>query len=103
VKEGATLPPLDQAACPISPELALVDRNLADLVRAAHGHETPPRQASGFLEPDAHEALRRICALSEVNPPLRPHHRLALTVAVPAVLWAEALVLVASLVPLGAL
>jgi hypothetical protein len=95
-------PPLHQASHPISPELALVDRHLADLLRAERTDEpaaTPSPAA--LLESDARNAMLRMCELSDVNPP--PGRRLTLTVAVPAVLWAEALLLVASRVPFGAL
>jgi hypothetical protein len=96
-------PLLDKAAYPISPELALVDRELADLGLA--GYTTEPRMEHapvGFLESADRDALIRICELSDVNPP-RARTRLALAVAVPAMLWAEVVVLVVSVVPLGAL
>jgi hypothetical protein len=97
-------PPLDQAAYRISPELALVDRDLADLGRAEHVHEPLAQHAPcGYLEPDARAALNRICDLSDVNPPRQRRARLPLAVGVPAVLWAEAVLLVASLLPFGAL
>jgi hypothetical protein len=93
---------LDQAAYPISPELALVDRDFAGLDLAGHIIEPAIKDASpGFLESDARDALIRICELSDVNPP-RGRARLALAVAVPAMLWAEAVLLVASLIPFGA-
>ena len=97
------LPPLDLASHPISPELALVDRDLAELSRVAHRDEPEATEPPvGFLESDMREAVLRICELSDVNPP-RPRRRLLLAVAAPAALWAEALMLVASFVPLGAL
>jgi hypothetical protein len=98
-------PPLHQASHPISPELALVDRDLADLGHAEHlNAPATARIPDIFLESEAREVMLRMCELSDVNPPpawRRP--RLGLAVAVPALLWAEALILVASFVPLGAL
>jgi hypothetical protein len=46
--------------------------------------------------------MLRMCELSDVNPP-RARRGVMLTLAVPSVLWAEAVLLVASLVPLDAL
>ena len=94
-------PPLHQASIPVSPELALVDHALAALVRA---DDEDPSEATPapFLEGDAREAMLRMCELSDVNPP-RARRGVMLTVAVPAVLWAEAVLVVVSLAPLGAL
>jgi hypothetical protein len=94
-------PPLHQASIPVSPELALVDRDLAALVIGDEPDESPTIPAP-LLESDARDAMLRVCELSDVNPP-RARRGLMLTVAVPAVLWAEAVLVVASLVPLGAL
>lgn len=94
-------PPLHQASIPVSPELALVDRDVAALIIADAPDESPAIPAP-FLESNARDAMLRMCELSDVNPP-RARRGLMLTVAVPAVLWAEAVLVVASLVPLGAL
>jgi hypothetical protein len=93
-------PPLHQASHPISPELALIDRHLAKLLRAERRDE-PAATPVPFLENDARDAMLRMCELSDVNPPQA--RRLTLAIAVPAVLWTEVLLLVASLVPFGAL
>ena len=96
-------PPLHHASHPISPELALIDSELATLVVAEKAGESRATPAPGaFLENDARDAMLRMCELSDVNPP-RARRGLMLTVLVPAVLWAEAVLVVASLVPLGAL
>ena len=94
-------PPLHQASIPVSPELALVDRDVAAFIIADAPDESPAIPAP-FLESNARDAMLRMCELSDVNPP-RARRGLMLTVAVPAVLWAEAVLVVASLVPLGAL
>ena len=86
---------------PLSPELALIDRDLAALARA-HEHDEAPVTPAPSLQSDARDAMLRMCELSDVNPP-RARRGLLLTVAVPTVLWAEAVLVVASLVPLGAL
>jgi hypothetical protein len=92
-------PPHHHASQPISPELALIDRHLAKLLRAERRDEAATPVP--FLENDARDAMLRMCELSDVNPPQA--RRLTLAIAVPAVLWAEVLLLVASLVPFGAL
>lgn len=94
-------PPLHQASIPISPELALIDGDLAGLVHADDGNESLATPAP-YLESDARGAMLRMCELSDVNPP-QARRGVMLTVAVPTLLWAEAVLLVASLVPLGAL
>ena len=95
-------PPLHQASHPISPELALIDRRLAKLLRAER-RDAPAATPVPvpFLENDARDAMLRMCELSDVNPPQA--RRLTLAIAVPAVLWTEVLLLVASLLPFGAL
>ena len=93
-------PPLHQASTPVSPELALIDGDLAGLVLADDGDQSQVTPAP-YLESDARDAMLRMCELSDVNPPLR--RGVMLTVAVPTLLWAEAVLVVASLVPLGAL
>jgi hypothetical protein len=96
-------PPYHQAASPISPELALVDRELADFDPA--WQELQPfvvELPDGSRERTARDALIRICELSDVNPP-RTRRLIMLAVAVPALLWIEALLLVASFVPFNAL
>lgn len=94
-------PPLRQASILVSPELALIDADLSALALACETDEPPPAPAP-FLESDARDAMLRMCELSDVNPQRACRWRI-LTVAVPAVLWAEALLVLASLVPLGAL
>ena len=97
-------PPFAQASRVISPELALVDRELAAMRDADHRDEPAAAKLGvGFLESEAREAMVRVCELSDVNPPRARRRRLLIAVAVPAALWAEALLLVASLVPFGAL
>ena len=97
-------PPFDQVSRVISPELALVDRDLAETHHAEQRHEPAPAQHGiGFLESETREAMIRMCELSDVNPPRARRGRVLIAVAVPAALWAEALLLVASLVPFGAL
>ena len=70
-------PPLHQASISVSPELA----------------------PASYLESDARDAMLRMCELSDVNPP-QARRGAMLTVAVPTLLWAEAVLVVASLVPL---
>ena len=94
-------PPLHQASIPVSPELVLIDRDLAALVIADAPDESPATPAPLF-ESAERDAMLRICELSDMNPS-RARRGPMLTVAVPAVLWAEAVLVVASLVPLGAL
>lgn len=94
-------PPLHQASIPVSPELALIDRDLALLVLADEPSESQAIPAP-FLESEARDAMLRICELSDVNPRRARLGRM-LMVAVPAVLWAEAVLAVASLGRLGAL
>ena len=97
------MPPLlEHASLQISPELVLVDRELAALGRAEHATDPMPTRPPVDLL-DAREAMLRICELSDVNPPRARRRGLVLTAAVPAVLWAEAAILVASLFPFGAL
>lgn len=80
----------------ISPELVLVDRKLlpSELGGAS-------RAIVLDLDGDVRDAMLRICDLSDVNPP-RIRRRRLLAYAVPATLWAEAALLVAAYVPLGA-
>jgi hypothetical protein len=94
-------PPLHQASTPVSPELALIDRDLARLVLADDRDQSQVTPAP-YLESDARDAMLRVCELSDVNPP-RARRGVMLTLAVPTLLWAEAVLVVASLVPLGAL
>jgi hypothetical protein len=79
----------------------LIDRDLVTLVLA---DSADPSQATPapYLESDARDAMLRMCEFSDVNPP-RARRGVMLAVAVPALLWAEAVLVVASLVPLGAL
>jgi hypothetical protein len=94
-------PPFHQASIPVSPELALIDGDLARLVLADDGDQSRATPAS-YLESDARDAMLRMCELSDVTPP-QARRSVMLTVAVPTLLWAEAVLVVASLVPLGAL
>jgi hypothetical protein len=94
-------PPLQQASTLVSPELALIDPVLSALVLACEPDESRPAPRA-FLDSDARDAMLRMCELSDVNPRRARRGRM-LTVAVPAVLWAEAVLAVASLVPLGGL
>ena len=94
-------PPLHRSSIPVSPELALIDGEPDALVLAYKTDEAPVSPAP-FVESDARGAMLRICELSDVNPP-RARRGVMLTVAVPTLLWAEAVLVVASLVPLGAL
>jgi hypothetical protein len=94
-------PPLHHASHPVSPELALIDCELATLVRADEADESQAIPTP-FLESEVRDAMLRMCELSDVNPS-QARRSLMLTVAVPAVLWVEAALVVASLVPLGAL
>jgi hypothetical protein len=94
-------PPLRQASTPVSPELALIDADLSALVLACEADESL-LAPTAFLGSDARDAMLRMCELSDVNPRRARRGRI-LTVAVPAVLWAEVVLVLASLVPLGAL
>jgi hypothetical protein len=94
-------PPRHQASIPVSPELALIDGDLARLALADDRDQSQATPAR-YLESDARDAMLRMCELSDVNPP-RARRGVMLTLAVPSVLWAEAVLLVASLVPLDAL
>jgi hypothetical protein len=95
-------PPLRHASHPISPELALIDRDLATLAFTDETDERLATRATGaFLENDARDAMLRICELSDVNPPRR--RGLMLAVAVSTLLWTEVVLVVASLVPFSAL
>ena len=88
---------------PVSPELVLIDCDLATCVLADEPSESQAKPApSAFLESDARDAMLRMCEFSDVNPP-RARHGLMLTVAVPTLLWAVAVLVVASLVPLSPL
>jgi hypothetical protein len=94
-------PPLHRSSIPVSPELALIDGDSGALVLAYEADE-PPTSPAPFVESEARDAMLRICELSDVNPPRARRGRM-LTVAVPTLLWAEAVLVVASLVPLGVL
>ena len=82
----------------ISPELALVDRAIADSIRDQRG--IAPNRLR-VVEPESSAALQRLCALSDVNPARRGRPRIALSGVV--ALWAEAVILVAAQTPIGAL
>jgi hypothetical protein len=81
----------------ISPELVLVDRNLLPIVCGDHADQTVAE-----LDCDVREAMLRMCELSDVNPP-RIRRRRLLAYAGPATLWAEAVLLIAAHIPLGAI
>jgi hypothetical protein len=80
----------------ISPELVLVDRELLSI-----SGDDMAQPAITEFESRVREATLRMCELSDVNPP--PRRRRALAFAGPATLWAEAALLVAAHIPLGAL
>lgn len=81
----------------ISPELVLVDRELVPIAPTAGVERTDTD-----VGVDLREATRRMCELSDVNPP-RIRRRLVLAYAGPATLWAEAVVLIATHIRLGAI
>jgi hypothetical protein len=81
----------------ISPELVLVDRDLLPIVRGDR-----VEQSVAELDGDVREAMLRMCELSDVNPP-RIRRRRLVAYAGPATLWAEAVLLIAAHIPLGAI
>jgi hypothetical protein len=81
----------------ISPELVLVDRDLLPIVRGDRMEQTVAE-----LDGDLREAMLRMCELSDVNPP-RIRRRRFLAYAGPVTLWAEAVLLIAAHIPLGAI
>ena len=81
----------------ISPELVLVDRDLLPIVRG-----DTVEQTLAELDGDVREAVLRMCELSDVNPP-RIRRRRLLAYAGPVTLWAEAVLLIAAHIPLGAI
>ena len=81
----------------ISPELVLVDRDLLPIVDCDRVEQTVAQ-----LEGDVREAVLRMCDLSDVNPP-RVRRRRLVAYAGPVTLWAEAVVLIAAHIPLGAI
>jgi hypothetical protein len=89
--------PPHRTSSEISPELVLVDR---DLLPIAGGDRV--EQTVAELEGDVREAVLRMCELSDVNPP-RVRRRRLVAYAGPATLWAEAVVLIAAHLPLGAI
>ena len=90
--------PPNRTSPEISPELVLVDRDLLPIVRDDHFVE--PTAAE--LEGDVREAMLRMCELSDVNPS-RVRRRRLLAYAGPVTLWAEAVLLIAAHIPLGAI
>jgi hypothetical protein len=95
------LPPLPptRASHAISPELVLVDRGLAELHPGEHAiRQGQPEPSVPVVTPDAREAIRRMCELSDVNPP-RIRHRRAVAFSGVLTLWAEALSLLAAQLP----
>ena len=81
----------------ISPELVLVDRGLLPIARGDR-----VKQTVAELDGDVREAVLRMCELSDVNPP-RIRRRRLLAYAGPVTLWAEAVLLIAAHMPLGAI
>jgi hypothetical protein len=97
--EGGPLPPTppQRTSREISPELVLVDRELMPVVRGDRVD-----QSGAELDGDVREAMLRMCELSDVNPP-RIRRRRLVAYAGPATLWAEAVLLIAAHIPLGAI
>ena len=97
--EERTLPPTPPhcTSTEISPELVLVDRDLLPIARS-DGDE----QSAAKVDADLRAATRRMCELSDVNPP-RIRRRRLLAYAGPVTLWAEAVLLIAAHLPPGAL
>ena len=81
----------------VSPELVLVDRDLLPIVGGDR-----VGQPVAELEDDLRDAMRRMCELSDVNPP-RIRRRRLVAYAGPVTLWAEAVLLIAAHMPLGAI
>ena len=81
----------------ISPELVLVDRDLVPIGRGDRVEQTVAE-----LDGDLRAAMLRMCELSDVNPP-RIRRRRFLAYAGPVTLWAEAVLLIAAHIPLGAI
>lgn len=81
----------------ISPELVLVDRDLVPIGRGDRVEQTVAE-----LDGDLREAMLRMCELSDVNP-TRIRRRRLLAYAGPVTLWAEAVLLIAAHIPLGAI
>ena len=90
-------PPPHRSSHEISPELVLVDRTLVPDEQPA-----PSRPAVVASADEVRDAMRRICELSDVNPP-RVRRRRLVAYAGPVTLWAEAVLLVTAYIPLGAL
>src|SRR5262249_55957448 len=100
--QGVKLPPLPPmpASHAISPELVLVDRSLAELVPGEREvrHAQPEPSVPVGVTADTREAIRRMCELSDVNPPrIRRHRVLALSGVL--TLWVEAIALLAARLP----
>ena len=81
----------------ISPELVLVDRELQPIAPSDGVEESGPD-----LDGDLREVMLRVCELSDVNPPPIRRGRLV-AYAGPVTLWAEAVLLIAAHIPLGAI
>jgi hypothetical protein len=95
--------PPHRTSCEISPELVLVDREFFPIARSERVQcRVASRQRGAELDGDVREAMRRICELSDVNPP-RIRRRRLVAYAGPLTLWAEALLLIAAHIPLGAI
>jgi len=79
------LPPQE---VPISPELVLVDRHLADSVEVVRRRDVQPRL--GVIPNDTRSAILRMCELSDVNPRRRRRRPRLLAYSGVATLWFEA-------------
>jgi hypothetical protein len=89
--------PPHRTSSEISPELVLVDRELLPIA-GSDSVEQPDTEP----DVDLREATRRMCELSDVNP-RRMQRRRFLAYAGPVTLWAEAVLLIAAHLPLGAI
>jgi hypothetical protein len=80
----------------MSPELVLVDRRLAEIARTeCEGQHPYAEPRLRVVVPDTREAIRRMCELSDVNPP-RIRRRRVLAVSGVLTLWLEVLALLAA-------
>jgi hypothetical protein len=94
------LPPSKRTSHAVSPELVLVDRGLAELARDEDARHHPHSESRlRVVAPDAREAIRRMCELSDVNPP-RVRRRRVLAFSGVLTLWMEAAFLLAAQLPI---
>ena len=82
------LPPKE---VPISPELVLVDRHLADSVEVVRRRDAQSQRR--VIPSDTRSAVLRICELSDVNPPRRTRRPRLLAYSGVATLWLEAVLI----------